>query len=115
MLVTSGDHTFAFRHELARAAIHDAISPVRRRDLHARCLTALQAAPPAEQDYARLAHHAEAAHDRESVLAFAVAAGRQAAAFHAHREAAAQFARALRFAAELAAERAGRAARSLRL
>src|SRR5262249_27272399 len=49
-------------------------------------------------DLARLAHHAEAAGDREAVREYAPAAARQAAAASAHREAAAQYARALRFA-----------------
>ena len=90
--------TLAFRHELARVAIYDAIAPRRRRDLHAGVLAALQADPEAEHDLARLAHHAEAADDQEAVLLFAQAAGQRAAGLHAHREAAAQFARALRFA-----------------
>jgi DNA-binding CsgD family transcriptional regulator len=101
MLVTVGGSTLAFRHELARAAILEAISPPRRRDLHRQVLAALRIRPPAEQDFARLAHHADAADDREAVLRFAPAAGRRAASLHAHREAAAQFARALRFAQHL--------------
>src|SRR5262249_6109886 len=52
-------------------------------------------------DLARLAHHAEATGDRDAVLRFAPAAAREAAAAGAHREAAAQYARALRFGAEL--------------
>ena len=96
----------AFRHELAREAILAAIAPLRRRLLHARVLAALREAPDAERDLARLAHHAEAAGDREAVLEFAIAAAEQAAALHAHREAAAQYARALRFADALARRRA---------
>jgi DNA-binding CsgD family transcriptional regulator len=97
----------AFSHELAREAILTAIAPPRRRLLHARVLAALRAVPDTERDLARLAHHAEAAGDREAVLEFAIAAAEQAAALHAHREAAAQYARALRFADRLpAAERA---------
>ena len=97
----------AFRHELAREAILAAIAPLRRRLLHARVLAALREAPEAERDLARLAHHAEAAGDRAAVLEFAIAAAEQAAALHAHREAAAQYARALRFGDALpAAERA---------
>ena len=70
-------------------------------------LAALLEAPEAERDVALLAHHAEAAGDREAMLEFAIAAAEQAAALHAHREAAAQYARALRFADRLlAAERA---------
>ena len=44
-----------------------------------------------------MAHHAEAAGDRQAVLEYAVAAAEQASAFFSHREAAAQYARALRF------------------
>jgi predicted ATPase/DNA-binding CsgD family transcriptional regulator len=87
-----------FRHALVREAIFSAIAPLRRRLLHARVLAALREAPETQRDLALLAHHAEAAGDREAVLQFAIPAARQAAALHAHREAAAQYARALRFA-----------------
>jgi DNA-binding CsgD family transcriptional regulator len=97
----------AFRHELARDAIYDAIRPLRRRLLHARVLAALREEAPTSQDTARLAHHAEAAGDREATLAFATRAAAQASALWAHREAAAQYARALRHADGVAdAERA---------
>jgi DNA-binding CsgD family transcriptional regulator len=97
----------AFRHELTRKAILAAIPPPRRQLLHARVLAALRAAPEPERDLALLAHHAEAAGDRDAVLEFAVAAAEQAATMHAHREAAAQYARALRFADRVpAADRA---------
>jgi DNA-binding CsgD family transcriptional regulator len=97
----------AFRHELAREAVLAAIAPLRRRLLHARVLAALRELPEGERDLALLAHHAEAAGNRDAVLEFAVAAADQAAALHAHREAAAQYARALRFADSLPlAERA---------
>ena len=106
MLRGTGDG-LAFCHELAREAILAAIAPPRRRLLHARVLAALRDAPNAERDLARLAHHAEAAGDQAAVLEFAIAAAEQAAALHAHREAAAQYARALRFGDAMpAAERA---------
>ena len=54
--------------------------------------------PGGEPDLARLAHHAEAAGDADAVLRFAPAAAARAATLGAHREAAAQYARALRFA-----------------
>ena len=101
-LVTVG-HAYTFRHELARLAIYDAISPARRQELHAAVLSILGAAPEAEQDVTRLAHHAEAADDREAVLIYAPAAARNAAALGANREATAQYARALRFATGLPA------------
>ena len=85
----------AFRHEIARVAVEEALSPLERQRLHRRALTALAAA--ANPDLARLAHHAEAAGDVEAVLRYAPAAGERAAQLGSHREAAAQFARALRY------------------
>jgi DNA-binding CsgD family transcriptional regulator len=93
--------TISFRHELARLAIEEAISPARRLELHRAALDALQTGN--ERDFARLAHHAEAAGDREAVLKWAPRAAERAAASGSHREAAAQYERAQRFtdAAEL--------------
>src|SRR5215211_1719211 len=106
LLRPTGDD-LAFRHELTREAILTVIAPHRRRLLHARVLTALRKAPESERDLARLAHFAEAAGDQEAVLEYAIAAAEQAASLHSHREAAAQYARALRFAGSLPpAERA---------
>ena len=106
-LLRGTDVGLAFSHELAREAILAAIAPLRRRLLHARVLAALREAPEAQRDLAQLAHHAEAAGDRAAVLEFATAAAEQAVALNAHREAAAQYARALRFGDALpAAERA---------
>jgi DNA-binding CsgD family transcriptional regulator len=87
----------AFRHEIERVAIEETMPPDRGHELHRRALRAL-AGPPRRADLARVAHHAEAAGDVEAVLEFAPAAGERAAEFGAHRESAAQFARALRFA-----------------
>ena len=92
-----------FRHELARLAIERAVRPGRRMDLHRRALAALSARPETAADHARLVHHAEGAGDAAAVLAHAVPAAGRAATLGAHREAAAQYARALRYAARLAA------------
>ncbi|MGH2886165.1 MAG: helix-turn-helix transcriptional regulator, partial [Solirubrobacteraceae bacterium] len=73
-------------------------SPDWRVELHRRALAALAEPAIGVPDLARLAHHAEAAADRDAVLRFAPAAAVQAAAVEAHREAADQYARALRFA-----------------
>jgi DNA-binding CsgD family transcriptional regulator/tetratricopeptide (TPR) repeat protein len=90
-----------FRHELARDAVLATISHRRCRVLHAAVLKALRSVAFGDDDLARLAHHAEAAGDREAVLSFAPAAARRAAELHANREATAQYARALRFAGGL--------------
>lgn len=89
----------AFRHELARLAIEESLSPHRRLALHRGAIEALAAAPPGAVDPTRLAYHAEAAGDTAAVLRFAPAAAGHAAEIGAHREAAAQYERALRFAA----------------
>jgi DNA-binding CsgD family transcriptional regulator/tetratricopeptide (TPR) repeat protein len=101
----------AFRHDLARMAVEDEVAPVRREELHRRALAALADS----SEVARLAHHAEAAGDGEAVLRYAPAAAERAAALGAHREAARQFARALRFGDELpSSERAELLARTSR-
>jgi DNA-binding CsgD family transcriptional regulator len=94
----------SFRHEIARVAVEEALSPHRRVALHRRALAAL-AAHRTSAHPARLAHHAEGAGDADAVLRHAPAAGERAAMLGSHREAAAHFARALRYGADLAPER----------
>jgi ATP/maltotriose-dependent transcriptional regulator MalT len=95
----------AFRHELARLAVEESVPPSRRLTLHRKALAALAAPQAGAPDLARLAHHAEAAEDGDAVRRFAPAAAEHAASVGAHREAAAQYARALRFGATLSAEK----------
>jgi len=99
VLVSGGDG-IAFRHELAREAVVETLTPARRLALHRRILDALSDPPGGPPDAARLAEHADAALDRDAVLNWAPAAAREANAARAYREAAAQYARALRFADE---------------
>lgn len=95
----------AFRHELARLAVESTIPLQRRRGLHAAILAALESLPGV--DGSRLAHHAEQAGDADAVIRHGRAAAERASLTGAHREAAAQYARVLRFADALpAAERA---------
>jgi DNA-binding CsgD family transcriptional regulator len=99
-LVAADEIGVGFRHELSRVAIDSTVGPTRRTALHRRILVALEArSPMGDVGAARLAHHAEAAQDTDAVLRHAPAAGREAAGAGAYREAAAQYARALRFAA----------------
>jgi len=85
-----------FRHELVWMAAEASIPPHRRTELHARLLAALEEA--GDGDPVVLAHHAEGAGDKKAVRRHAPAAARRSSALGAHREAAAQFERALRFA-----------------
>ena len=100
VLVALGDD-ITFRHELAREAVVETLTPSRRLAIHRRILEALVQPPVGAPDAARLANHSEAALDRDAVLQWAPAAAREATAARAYREAAAQYARALRFADEL--------------
>ena len=100
-ILTSTSRAVAFRHELARLAIEESITPGRALELHRTVLAALQSPPHGAPDLARLAHHADAAGDGAAVLQFAPAAASRAASLGAHREAAAQYARALRYADEM--------------
>src|SRR5439155_1741128 len=87
--------------ELADSAEVDAV------ELHRAALGALGRPPGGAVDVARLAHHAEAAGDADAVLRYAPAAAERAEAVGAHREAAAHYARVLRFGERLSpAERA---------
>lgn len=94
-IVVADGGTLAFRHELARLAVDELLPPGRRLELHRRILRALTARGA---DSARLAHHAEGAHDAGAVMEHATAAADRAIRAGAHREAAAQLGRALRFA-----------------
>jgi DNA-binding CsgD family transcriptional regulator/tetratricopeptide (TPR) repeat protein len=100
MLVDSAG-AVTYRHELARLAIEESLPTARRLSLHRSAFEALTSRPHDEVNLARLAHHADAAGDAEAVLRFAPAAGAYAASVGAHREAAEQYARALRYAEAL--------------
>ena len=104
-MLVHADGTVAFRHELARLAVEDAIAPHRRVQLHRDVLRELSSTPHGPIDPARLSHHADAAGDVEAVLRHAPEAGERAAGLCVHREAAEQFGRALRHGAALDSDR----------
>ena len=86
----------AFRHELLRRAVEEALSPVRRAALHADVLAQLTGR--AAVDPARLVHHAHHAGDAAAVLRWAPVAARRAADVGANKQAAAHYELALRHA-----------------
>jgi DNA-binding CsgD family transcriptional regulator/tetratricopeptide (TPR) repeat protein len=79
----------AFRHELARRAVEAGLSPMRRREMHARLY--LQLRQQSHELVDRAAYHAQHADDSAAVLATAPLAAARAAALGAHREAAAHY------------------------
>jgi DNA-binding CsgD family transcriptional regulator len=97
----------AFRHELARRAWEDSHEPGYAAEVHARVLRALEAHDGGTTMLPRLVHHADRAGDAATVLRLAPVAARDAAALGAHREAAAHYDSALRYAdGSVPAERA---------
>jgi DNA-binding CsgD family transcriptional regulator len=100
-MLTAEPGGVGFRHELARLAVEDSVGPTTRLELHRTALRALGAHSETAGDFARLAHHAEEAGDRDAVLRLAPAAAARAAGLGSYREASAQYARALRFGESL--------------
>lgn len=95
---------YMFRHELIRQTILDSASPHKKVALHRLALAALQEAAETRADLARLANHAEGTREASLVLEYAPAAARQAATAGAHRQAAALYELALRYAEALPLE-----------
>jgi DNA-binding CsgD family transcriptional regulator len=90
--------TVAFRHELARQAVAEALPPARRTSLHAKVAAQLVERQGDHVDASRVAHHAEAAGESGLARTYAIRAAERATRLGAHREAAAQYERALRHA-----------------
>lgn len=106
-LLVADARGYAFRHELARIAVEQAMLPPLAAVLHARVLAWLEARGDAAAP-ARLVHHAQAAGRGDAVLVHAPVAAARAASHGAHREAAALYATALEHADALPpAARAG--------
>ncbi|MGO8949446.1 MAG: ATP-binding protein [Ktedonobacterales bacterium] len=95
------DGAVGYRHEIARQAVENTLTPARRQALHAEVLRVLLESGGKEASLARLVHHAAQAEDATLVLRFTPAAARQASAQGAHREAAAYYGTALRYADSL--------------
>jgi DNA-binding NarL/FixJ family response regulator len=92
MLNAAGD-ALAFRHELARRAVHEAMSPLRRRELHAAALDLLKAREQVRA--AEVAHHAKEAGAMRDLVAYSLRAADEASSLGAHREAVQHLTRAL--------------------
>jgi DNA-binding CsgD family transcriptional regulator len=94
-MLSIDDETLAFRHELARRAIEDSLSPLKRKSQHKAILNALMARGDEVEPLSRLIHHATQARDAEAILRYAPAAAAEAAELGAHHEAAQHYLTAL--------------------
>jgi DNA-binding CsgD family transcriptional regulator/tetratricopeptide (TPR) repeat protein len=92
MLLAAGD-ALAFRHELARRAVHEAMSPLRRRELHAAALGVLKSRTQVRA--AEIAHHAQQAGAAQDLVLYSRRAASEADALGAHRESVAHLGRVL--------------------
>lgn len=100
-MVVQADGSLSFRHEIARRAVEDSMSPPERQELHAAVLAMLLRQGEGKVAIARLVHHADNAADSGAVLRLAPAAAERAAALACHRDAAGHLRTALRHAASL--------------
>ncbi|MEQ1786164.1 MAG: AAA family ATPase [Acidimicrobiales bacterium] len=96
-LLVDVDRRQVFRHDLSRQAVDEAMTPLRRRQLHGRALAALGE----DADVVWRAHHAIGAGDPKSTLDLAWRAGDHCIALGAHRQAAALYGEALQYADRL--------------
>jgi DNA-binding CsgD family transcriptional regulator len=92
-MLTSAGKGLAFRHELARRTIHEAIAPLRRRELHAAALDLLKKRDGIRA--AELVHHAQEAAAGEDLVLYSRRAADEADALGAHRESVQHLARAI--------------------
>lgn len=83
LLTVSGD-AMSFRHELARRAVEEDLSGIRRRRLNLAVMAACEALG---EDLVRCAHHARAAGDPEAMLRLLPDAAKRAASVESHHEA----------------------------
>ncbi len=97
LLVADRKHV-RYRHELSRRVVEESLGAARRRELNARVLALLGGEPLDATTLSRLVHHAEAAHDAESVLRHAPQAAEEAARRGAHRQAVAFYGAAISYA-----------------
>jgi DNA-binding CsgD family transcriptional regulator len=88
-LLSVSTRKIAFRHELTRRTIADAVPAARLMALNQRVLDAL--IDHDGSDMARIVHHAAQAGDENAIIRYGPVAGREAAGAGAHREAVAHF------------------------
>jgi len=93
-MLNAVEGSLSFRHELARRAVHDAMSPLRRRELHAAALAFLK--QHRHDRAAETAHHAQQAGAIEDLVLYSIRAAAEAAALGARREEVEHLSRALK-------------------
>ena len=88
-LLMSDGYELSFRHDLTRETIEEALTPLRRRQLHRRALHALDDS----DDIVQRAHHALGAGDRDAIVEYATPAADACVLLGAHQQAATLYGR----------------------
>ena len=97
-ILVETDGQVEFRHQLTLNSVLDSVPAPIRGQLHAKVVAAVRRRGVMPDELAGLAEHAELAQDTQGVLEFAPAAAAWASRLGAHREASAQYARAVNVA-----------------
>ncbi len=100
-LLVMDKNLVSFRHELARQAILDSISEMKRIQIHRKVLNCLLESSNIEEVLARIMHHAVKANEKDIIIKYAPRAAKQASALAAHSLAAEHYSSALKFADQL--------------
>ncbi len=87
----------SFRHELARLAIYDSLSEIKRQQIHKRVLEHLLNTNRIQDVFARIVHHAIQANEKDIIIKYAPLAAKQAAALAAHSLSAEHYSIAIKF------------------
>ncbi len=100
-LLVMDKNLVSFRHELARLAIFDSISEMKRIQIHRKVLEQLLQSQNLQDVLAHIVHHAIRANERDIIIKYAPAAAGQASALAAHSLAAEHYSSAIKFADKL--------------
>ena len=94
----------SFRHELARLAILDSITEMKRIQLHKKVLDSLLENDNKQTLLAQIVHHAVQSRDKNAIVKYAPLAAKQASILHSHREAATHYQTAIENSKDLPKE-----------
>jgi len=103
LLITENE-LISFRHELARLAILDSVSEMKRIQLHQKVLDTLLQDDNKHTLLAQIVHHAVQARDKNAIVKYAPLAAKQASILHSHREAALHYQTAIENSKDLPIE-----------
>jgi DNA-binding CsgD family transcriptional regulator len=103
-ILITDNNLISFRHELARLAVLDSISEMKRMRLHQSVLNSLLEDSNQHSLLAQIVHHASQSRDKDAIIKYAPLAAKQASLLDSHREAAAHYKTAIEYSQDLPIE-----------